>query len=570
MNRKSIFWAFVIPLSFATAVWQSCQKNKLEPLPFFEVFTRPFSGRLESVTLRGEIVGLEEGTLPDAVGFLYNTDLVALQSAEPTGNMLTAVLMPGGGFEARFENPIAAQNYYFRAFATIGHRKVYGDALAYRLGEIVVIGETVIQNDSAFLSGVFLGLQVTGDTITEYGHVLSATNRLPERGAADCVTLLRYDIVSADRPFFSKAGNLALNTTYYLRAYAKGKKTTFYSPTQTFQTADGWKQMPSLDSLQDAIGAASNGAGYIGFGCDATTSCLQNSLPADFWKFTPDPLGGSWSKTTLVPPVYLRNKVASFVIGDTIYYAGGEYFDAFCAEKPCYVFDFLKFNTKTQGWWPGDSDTIPARSGAAAFALNGKGYVGAGETEIGNHIVSLNDFWEYNPDTGKWRKVASIPLRQTAVDPITYTNGRTEAAAFSIDNFAYVGAGRLGELPLNDFWRFQAPTSGLDTGAWDQVRYFPGLGRFGGVSFPIKSKGYVGLGFNLTHGNLSDFWEYDPAQNEWFARTPFPAGRRRDAVGFAIGGYGYAGTGFSRMIETGTDLEANRVIHGDLWRYEPR
>lgn len=565
-----MFFAFAVLLSFATAVWQSCQKNKLEPLPFFEVFTRPFSGRLESVTLRGEIVGLEEGTLPDAVGFLYNTDLVALQSAEPTGNMLTAVLMPGGGFEARFENPTAAQNYYFRAFATIGRRKVYGDALTYRLGEIVVTGETVVQNDSAFLSGVFLGLQITGDTITEYGHVLSVTNRLPERGAADCTTLPQYDIVSADRPFASKAGNLALNTTYYLRAYAKGKKTTFYSPAQIFHTEDGWKQMASIDSLQDAIGAAGNGAGYIGFGCDARTNCLQNSLPADFWKFTPDPSGGSWSKTKSIPTVYLRNKVASFVIGDTIYYAGGEYFDAFCTDKPCYVFDFLKFDTKTQSWLPGDSDTIPTRSGAVAFSLNGKGYIGAGETEIGNHIVSLNDFWEYNPKTGKWRKVASLPLRQTPSDSVTHIKGRAEAAAFSIDNFAYVGAGRLGFLPLNDFWRFRAPAHVLDTGTWEQIPYFRGLGRSGAVSFQIKSKGYVGLGFNLTHGNLKDLWEYDPVQNEWFARTSFPAGRRRDAVGFAIGTYGYAGTGFSRSIETGTDLEVNYVIHGDLWRYEPR
>jgi hypothetical protein len=568
-------------LFFTAAVWvllaflahQGCQKNKLEALPFFEVFTRPLTGRLESATLRGEVTGLNEDIRPDAVGFLYNTDLEALQSAVPSGNTLTAVLLPGGNFEARFEGFEATKSYYFRAFAAIGERRLYGNVQVYRLGDIVVTGAIVVKNDSAFLSGVFSGLQVTGDTITEYGYVLSHTTPNPALGCSDCITVTERATVSADGPFSGKVGDLRLNTLYHLRAYAKGKNKVFYSAARSFPVADGWKRMPGLPAFQEGVAISSNGEGYAGFGCDVNTNCLQNTLPADFWKFTPDPnttTGGSWSRAGTTPSLYLRTKTASFTIGDTIYFAGGAYYDAFCTNEPCLVFDFLKFDTKSQSWSTGDSDTIRNRSGAVAFALNGRGYVGAGEGSDGTRIVSLNDFWEYTPANGRWRKVAALPLRRSASDPVRYTAGRTEAAAFAVDQFAYVGAGRLGLDALTDFWRFHPPVDPADTGRWEQIQYFRGIGRSAPVAFSIKSKGYVGMGFNITYGELKDFWEYDPARNEWLDRAPFPPGRRHRAVGFSIGPYGYAGTGLSRLIETGTNIVTNDGIHGDIWRYEPR
>jgi hypothetical protein len=60
---------FVVISAFlcTIALINSCQKNKLDALPFFEVFTRPLTGRLESVTLRGEVVGLAENIRPDVV-----------------------------------------------------------------------------------------------------------------------------------------------------------------------------------------------------------------------------------------------------------------------------------------------------------------------------------------------------------------------------------------------------------------------------------------------------------------------------------------------------------------------
>lgn len=121
-------------------------------------------------------------------------------------------------------------------------------------------------------------------------------------------------------------------------------------------------------------------------------------------------------------------------------------------------------------------------------------------------------------------------------------NTRSGAVAFTIGEYAYVGLGSDGDDYLLDFWRFDQSKN-----YWERMADFPGAGRISSVSFSIDGKGYVGTGFNddLDEEELQDFWQYDPSANEWIQLADFPGGGRYSAVGFAVGGDGYIGTGYN-------------------------
>ncbi|MCX6209036.1 MAG: galactose oxidase, partial [Bacteroidetes bacterium] len=132
-------------------------------------------------------------------------------------------------------------------------------------------------------------------------------------------------------------------------------------------------------------------------------------------------------------------------------------------------------------------------------------------------------------------------------------NGRAGAACFVINDIAYVGTGYDGTNRYNDLWAFNATSQ-----SWTQKAYMPTAAgkRNSAAAFAIGSKGYVvggacdaNLGYN---GKLNDTWEYDATANLWTATPkaslPDPnatigSGARYGAVGFAIGGKGYVGTG---------------------------
>lgn len=66
----------------------------------------------------------------------------------------------------------------------------------------------------------------------------------------------------------------------------------------------------------------------------------------------------------------------------------------------------------------------------------------------------------------------------------------------------------------------------------------PGAGRRGAVGFAVNGKGYIGTG---SYGN--SFYEYNPVSNSWTLKAPVPGAGRISSVGFSIGDKGYIGTG---------------------------
>lgn len=137
------------------------------------------------------------------------------------------------------------------------------------------------------------------------------------------------------------------------------------------------------------------------------------------------------------------------------------------------------------------------------------------------------------PDTqlGDWTEAAPIGAYP-----------RSNSTCFVIGDSAYVGLGYNesigGSGRLHDFWRFC-----IDSG-WKQLQDFPGTPRSGAAGFSLGNYGYAGTGYDGVN-TYSDFYQYDPALNQWTAKASYPGGPRYDAVGFGIQGKGYIGTGYN-------------------------
>jgi hypothetical protein len=179
------------------------------------------------------------------------------------------------------------------------------------------------------------------------------------------------------------------------------------------------------------------------------------------------------------------------------------------------------------------------RTGAGAFAINGKGYMGTGYDMTANK----KDFWEYDPVTDIWTQKADFGG--------TVRHG---AASFAVGSKGYMGLGTI-TYPnytfVTDWWEYD-PT----LNAWTQKGNFPGTARYLPITFVIGTKGYMGTGWNQV-SYFNDFWEYDPVLDTWTQKANFSGGARISAVGFAVNGKGYAGTG------------NNGTNKSDFWEYDP-
>ena len=81
---------------------------------------------------------------------------------------------------------------------------------------------------------------------------------------------------------------------------------------------------------------------------------------------------------------------------------------------------FYEYNPQTNTWTQIASFPGVGRRGAVSFVANGYGYVGTGETNMGDD----NHFYRYTPATNSWINIAPMP-----------DFGRGSAVAFAIDGY---------------------------------------------------------------------------------------------------------------------------------------
>jgi N-acetylneuraminic acid mutarotase len=119
--------------------------------------------------------------------------------------------------------------------------------------------------------------------------------------------------------------------------------------------------------------------------------------------------------------------------------------------------------------------------------------------------------------------------------------------------------------PINIFVTVAEKTAIFDTPvtitakSWKKIAPLDMLGRSRAVGFAIDGKGYVGTG-TMTHVYaelLNDFWQYDSDENKWTRKADIPGVARLNAVGFNIGEKGYIGLGGNH----------SNVLFKDFWEY---
>ena len=140
-----------------------------------------------------------------------------------------------------------------------------------------------------------------------------------------------------------------------------------------------------------------------------------------------------------------------------------------------------------------------------------------------------------------WTQRASVPA-----------GGRHRAVAITIGSRAYAGLGHINAITdvlYDDWWEYDPGTN-----TWSQKANFTPGPRMHATGFAIGNYGYVGTGRDNSFTEQPDLWRYDPSTNTWSAMASMPTGGRRGAVAFAVNGKGYLGTG---------------SYSTDFWEYNP-
>lgn len=184
------------------------------------------------------------------------------------------------------------------------------------------------------------------------------------------------------------------------------------------------------------------------------------------------------------------------------------------------------------------------------FAVNGKCFISPGAFLDNGKLV--NEFWEFDPETNLWAQKANPPV----------SLARGSVTGFSLGSKMYVGTGETyyeGKLEqYRDFWEWDQIT---DT--WTKKHDAPGAARTHAIGFTIGNKGYIGMGGESGMGGgplYYDFWEYNPATDNWSQKANFPGTQQMDAVAFSIGNKGYVTAGWDRMSESPSSQ--------DIWEWD--
>lgn len=289
---------------------------------------------------------------------------------------------------------------------------------------------------------------------------------------------------------------------------------------------------------------------------------------------------GEWTKKANYPGFQTEDPF-SFTIGDRAYVGGANG-----------ATEFWEYD-KSKDKWERKAEIGVVRNNRVSFSIGNKGYAGLGR---GFGAIAY-EFYEYDPVADRWSLLdnplfvddpSSFPLgfsignkgyvingntgdlgtemheynaandswRKKANFPIAYLDG---GVAFSVGNKGYVGTGAgpgTGSPLTNQFWQYDPATD-----EWKRLGDFGGAKRWLAVGFSIGNKGYIGTG-SSDRATLCDFWEYNPGKDEWVEKASFKGGVRHSAVGFSIGNKGYLGLGSHNV----PNIPFQR---NDFWEFDP-
>jgi len=203
-----------------------------------------------------------------------------------------------------------------------------------------------------------------------------------------------------------------------------------YDPVNNF-----WEQKANFPGAprNEAVGFGLLGKGYIGTGTGLNGTTPTNYQ--DFYEY--DPEFNTWTQKADFAGT-ARYSAVAFSLGNYGYIGTG--FDG------NYKKDFYKYDPSDDTWHVALSIGGEKRVDAFAFVANGKAYVGGGL----NNNLYVKDFFEYTPgaaavDLGSWTAKRSLDDGQD--------NRRYGAAAFSINGKGYIATGTYNSA-LQSTWEY--------------------------------------------------------------------------------------------------------------------
>ncbi len=405
---------------------------------------------------------------------------------------------------------------------------------------------------SAKIQGEFKAVY---DTIIQYGHVWSMTDPIPVINPHDTSNYSRLGAWPMDSAgiFVTDINNLYPNTPFYVRSYIvtihgdTGYNPVIFSDT-TLRAVDTWFAAPQLPgSIRTGAVAATYSDPEKGYDIGILAGGNNaNEVLNDMWFY--DPRTRTWTEQASIP--YRATQAVGFVLTYTnldgkeltrFYYGTGETSPYESGQTDAwYVYDF-----GDNSWSQTISQTsYPVKiSRAVGFAIKNYGYVAFGKTESGNTTTTIYRFDPREADRGNGSPWDLMPVLDAQY-------ARMDAVVFVIDSAAYIGLGQKNTSQyFSDLWSFVPNTT--TGGYWSRKASFPGQARTQAVAFAIDYYGFVGLGCSATAG-FKDFYRYDALSNSWTPITDYMIGpdynggkqATRDGVAMRLGELGFVGTGY--------------------------
>ncbi len=135
-----------------------------------------------------------------------------------------------------------------------------------------------------------------------------------------------------------------------------------------------------------------------------------------------------------------------------------------------------------------------------AAVINNIAYICTYANEVPGH----NILRAYNPVTNTWTARNDYP-----------GGFRWNHTSFIINNKAYFGLGWdytvYPNIYYGDFYEYNP-----ETDAWNRIADFPGTARLDCIGFASNGKGYVAGGSSVYTGEkINELWEYDPTFDKW-------------------------------------------------------
>lgn len=345
--------------------------------------------------------------------------------------------------------------------------------------------------------------------ITDYGYYLSTNN-----GPMQKVSLGK----TPEGNFVYRLSNLLASTLYVIKAYVVYAGNSYYAPIATFTTYTGtWKKLTNFaNASNEGLTATShgpsgfsvNGKGYAMF---TNGDLYQYDVANDNW--TPKkPFNLNIYNLQEVPHVFFTINNTAF-----LYFRGG----------------IWKYDDTADNWTNILQQTVTYTGPGSSFVVNNKAYI-------------LQSFKNgYNVPS-----VVYDPVSNT-IQSINMISTNPESMGFAAGNLVYI----LSSQPyyysgntvypafiyntIND--SYTKKDNGDDVG--------PFASRFGGISFNINGKAYVGEGF--TGPFSAEYYVYDEQDSKvQQLMQPFSplsdnlnVGTRYNGMAFVINGKAYVGFG---------------------------